>query len=386
LNESREIRVGIVFFLGLAFLLVLTVIIGRGELKIHRGYYTIDALFEHIQGLRKNDVVELSGMEIGRVDSIELDGDFIRVGLRIDEKYNLRKDSKIIIADRSLIGGKVVSVEMGEGEETLEAGSTVFGETSPTPVELIKQASGFAEGLENKLEEAGSIIPELQSLIASLKSISEAVETGKGTVGKLIKEDKLYGDMEETLKTAKSAAGEISEYTKGLARIKTYLGVDSAHNFDASRTLTGVFLRVEPRPEKLYILGGKALTGGGTEWSEEDSTSLELDAQIGRRWLSEKLTGRIGLFESRVGAGLDYRFNDRFSITVEGRDVWTEEKNEGISPFLLRGRLNFMLVEGVYIHAGADNILDGAAFNAGLKLEYSDEDIKHFVGLLSLGK
>lgn len=378
---SKEVRVGFVFFLGLALLLVFTIIIGRGELRLHRGYYTVDVLFEHVRGLRRNDVVELAGMEIGRVDSIRMEEDMIRVSLRIDEAYSIRKDAEITIGERSLIGGKVVFVGWGEEKDFLQPGAVVAGEAAPTPVDVIKQISGLGEGLEEKLGEAGELIPELKSLLESLNQISSAIERGEGTIGKLVKEDDVYYDLSDTLKSARTVTTELSDFAEGLGRIRTYIGADAAHNFDTSHTLWGVYLRIEPRPEKLYKIGGKALIGSGTSWSERDDHSLELDFQIGWRFLEERLTGRVGVFESRAGAGLDYRFNERFSATVEGRDVWTGRKDEGIRPFLLRGRLNYRLFRGVYLHAGADNILDNPGFNAGLRLEYGDEDIKHLVGV-----
>ncbi len=383
---NKETRVGLAFFAGLALLLVLTVIIGRGELAIHRGYYNVDVLFENIQGLRRNDVVELSGMEIGRVDSIHMEKDMIRVRLRINDDYRIRKDARVAIAERSLIGGKMVAVEMGRSEETVAPGSVIEGETAPTPLELIKQASGFASSLEDKLQELDNILPEVASLAASLNRIASSIERGEGTLGKLITEDEVYLDLSETLKSAKSASAEIAKYTEGLDRVKTYIGADAAYNADTSRTLAGVYLRIEPRPEKLYLVGGKALTGSGTRWSEDDEQSLEIDLQIGRRWADGKLTGRAGLFESRLGAGLDYKFNERLSMTVEGRDVWTGTKDENISPFLLRGRFNLRLIGGLYLHAGADNLLDNPGLNAGIRFEYSDEDIKHLVGILSIGR
>ncbi len=383
---SKEARVGFVFFLGLAFLLLLTVIIGRGELRIHRGFYYIDVLFENVQGLRKNDVVELAGMEIGRVDSVELEEDLIRVRLRIDNEFRIREDADFVIGERSLLGGKVVAAGMGSSEEKIPPGGTVRGETAPTPADLIKHAAGFVEGLEKQFGEAERILPELQALLESLNRITSSIEKGKGTIGKLVMEDEVYHDLSDILKSAQSATEEISQYTEALARIRTYIGAEAAHNFDTSHTLTGVYLRIEPRPEKLYIIGGKALTGSGTRWSEEDDHSLELDLQVGWRWFEERLTARVGVFESRAGAGLDYKFNERLSMTVEGRDVWTGAKDEGISPFLLRGRLNLRVLRGVYLHAGADNILDTPGFNAGVRLEYSDEDIKHLVGVLSLGR
>lgn len=383
---SKEVRVGLVFFLGLALLLVFTIIIGRGELRLHRGYYTVDVLFEHVQGLRRNDVVELAGMEIGRVDSIRMEEDAVRVSLRIDEAYGIRKDADITIGERSLIGGKVVSVGRGKEKDFLKPGDVVAGRAAPTPVDVIEQISGLGEGLEEKLGEAGELIPELKSLLESLNRISSSIERGEGTIGKLVKEDDVYYDLSDTLKSARTVTAEMSEFAESFGRLKTHIGVNATHNFDTSNTLWGVYLHIKPRPDKLYKIGGKALTGSSTRWSDEDDHSLELDFQIGWRFLEERLTGRVGAFESRAGAGVDYKFNERFSMTVEGRDVWTGRKDEGIRPFLLRGRLDYRLFRGVSLHVGADNILDEPGFTAGLRIDYGDEDIRHLVGVAGVSR
>ncbi len=53
---------------------------------------------------------------------------------------------------------------------------------------------------------------------------------------------------------------------------------------------------------------------------------------------------------------------------------------------MLRSRLQIRIWRGFDIHAGADNILDEAALNAGIRLQYSDEDIKYMISALTLGR
>ena len=416
---STEVKVGFVFFLGLGLLVILTIIIGQGEISIGKKGYCIDVLFDSVGGLRKNDTVELAGMEVGKVESLRIGEDRISVRLRIDNGVKIRKDSEIVIIEKSLLGGRVVSITMGEGGEIVPPGATLTGRKLPAATDLIAKASEIGEEFEKTLVELEEIMPkltstfeamekitkkiekgegtlgkllteeelyeELSSTIQAMDRITKKVEKGEGTIGKLLTEEELYEDAVETVKSARVAADGIAKLTKRIEKVKTYVGVYSAHNEDTSQTLTKVYVRIEPRPHKFYLIGGAGLTGPGTQWDEKDEADLELDLQLGRRFFNNKLTGRIGLFETRVGAGIDYAFNNRLSLSVEGRNVWTKEKDENIDPFLLRGRFQCKIWRGFYLHAGADNILDEPGLNLGLRLEYSDEDIKYILGTLSTG-
>lgn len=432
---STEVKVGAVFFVGLAILAVLIIMVGEGELRLHRRSYTIDVLFDSVgvEGPRKNDSVELGGMEVGKVESLEMHDDKIRVRLRIDHGVEIKKDSEITIREKSLLGGKVIFITMGSPEaETVSAGSTLTGELVPGTTELVVTITHAGEKFERTLmkleeplaqltntlesmdkitstieegksplgklvidEELGKklekiivglekAVPKMTSALESMDNILKKVEKGEGTLGKLLSEDELYEDVSETLKSAKVAGKKVAEFAERIEKVRTYVGIDSAYNEENSHTLTKIYVRIEPRPDKLYLLGATALTGPGTEWDEKDEADPELDLQIGRRFLDNKLTGTIGLFETRVGAGLDYAFNDRLSLSLEGRDTWSREKDEDIEPFLMRSRLQCRIWRGFYIHAGADNLLDEPALNVGIRVEYDDEDIKYILSTLSL--
>ena len=383
---STEIKVGFVFFLGLGLIVILTIMVGQGELNLNKKTYCIDVLFDSVGGLRKNDTVELSGMEIGRVQSLQIERSKIRVRLRLNKDVKIKSDCEIVIIEKSLLGGRVVSISMGESGETVLPGTTLKGKRVPGTTELIAKASKIGEKLETTLTEVESAAPVLTSTLETMDRITKRIEEGKGTLGKLVVEEDLYEDVSETLKSARAAADEVAKFTERVEQLKTYIGVDSAYNDDTGQALSKVYLRIEPKPNKLYLIGAAALTGTGTEWDEKDEADLELDLQLGRRFLDNKLTGRIGLFETRVGAGVDYAFNDKLSLSIEGRDVWTEEKDEGIDPFLMRSRLQYRIWRGLFIHVGADNILDEPAVNFGLRLEYSDEDIKYMLSILNISQ
>jgi len=147
------------------------------------------------------------------------------------------------------------------------------------------------------------------------------------------------------------------------------------------------YLQIEPNPSKVYRVGVSLLSGENTEAERTDSPDTELDAQIGLRFFSNRLTARAGLLEGRVGGGLDYLiWRDHLLATVEGRDVWTKDKDEHIEPFLLRAGFTVNIWWGFYAYLGADNILDHPGFNGGLGLRIQDEDIKSLFGLINFSQ
>ena len=434
MSSSTHVKVGFVFFLGLAVFAVVTIMVGQGEFSLRNRGYCFDVIFDSVGGLRKNESVELGGMEAGKVKSLSIEGNKIRVGLRINEGIEIKKDCSITILEKSLLGGRVVSISMGSpGEQQITPGTTMKGEIVPGVTELIARASHLEEKIEQVLSEIEKPVSELNSVLKSIGRIADKIEKGKGIMGKLVNDEKLgesmektltrmedagtkmnsalqsigritdkiekgegtlgkfvtqedmYEEITETLESVKAAGEKVTEFTRCIEQIKTYIGVDSAYNEKNEHVLTKVYLRIEPIPDKLYIVGANALTGPGTEWDKEDKLDVELDLQLGKRFFNNRFTGRIGIFESRVGAGFDIGLNKNFTWTVEGRDTWKNEKDENIDPFLLRSRIQWRVWRGIYIHAGADNILDEPAFNVGIRLEYYDEHVKYLVSTIAAG-
>ena len=386
MSSLIHVKVGFIFFLGLAVLAVVTIMVGQGEFDLRNRGYCFDVIFDSVGGLRKNDSVELGGMEVGKVKSLSIEGNKIRVGLRIDEGVKIKKDCRITILEKSLLGGRVISINMGSpGEQQITPSATMKGEVIPGVTELIAKASNLEEKIEQALSELEKPASELTSVLESVKRITDKIEKGEGTVGKLITQEDMYGEVTETLESVKAAGEKVTEFTRRMDRIKTYIGVDSAYNEKNEHVLTKVYLRIEPIPDKLYIVGANILTGPGTEWEEKDEPDIDLDLQLGRRFFNNKFTGRVGIFETRAGAGFDILLNKNLTWTVEGRDAWRKEKDENIDPFLLRSRIQWRIRKGIYIHAGADNILDETAFNVGIRLEYHDEHVKYLVSTIAAG-
>ena len=88
--------------------------------------YKIYASFGRTDGLNVGDAVRLSGVNIGRVTSAELDKNFrTKLTMEINGKYKIPEDSSASIISFGLIGGKYVEIDVGGSEEYLPAGGNI---------------------------------------------------------------------------------------------------------------------------------------------------------------------------------------------------------------------------------------------------------------------
>lgn len=140
MNKSREIAVGIFVFIGLVCVGWMAIKLGRMELFSSKGY-ELSARFDSASGLRPGADVEISGVPVGRVTSIQLDEDPMRtqaiVYIRLDRNLHLSDDTIASIKTSGLIGDKYVSLSRGGSEEEIPPGGIITETESPTDLEAL---------------------------------------------------------------------------------------------------------------------------------------------------------------------------------------------------------------------------------------------------------
>lgn len=89
--------------------------------------YILNAHFESIEGIVKGSDVKMSGIKIGYVDSIELDGAtfLANVKLQIDKSYEIPDDSRAIVTSSGLIGNRFINIVPGGADELLQNNSNI---------------------------------------------------------------------------------------------------------------------------------------------------------------------------------------------------------------------------------------------------------------------
>ena len=89
--------------------------------------YTLQARFDHIDGLGVGADVRLAGVKVGSVNEERIDPRNFQavVSLSVRNDLKLPKDSAAIITSESLLGGKYLSLQAGGDETMLQPGETI---------------------------------------------------------------------------------------------------------------------------------------------------------------------------------------------------------------------------------------------------------------------
>ncbi len=134
---DAELVVGSLLFVVVGILAYISVQLGRFDLTGSWGYM-VQADFSTAGGLQNGAVVELAGVEIGRVEAVDLADYRARVKMKIRRDIPLVEDSRVAIKTRGLIGERYVEITPGQATTQIQSGGQFRHTESPVDIpELI---------------------------------------------------------------------------------------------------------------------------------------------------------------------------------------------------------------------------------------------------------
>ena len=121
---NLELAVGVFVLVGLACLAYLAVHLGK--LELFGGGYRVMADFDNISGLKPGATVEVAGVEVGRVDSIQLSsGDRAKLVLKMHPGIKLYDDAIASVRTKGIIGDKYVKLSPGSSGKAIPNGGKI---------------------------------------------------------------------------------------------------------------------------------------------------------------------------------------------------------------------------------------------------------------------
>jgi phospholipid/cholesterol/gamma-HCH transport system substrate-binding protein len=160
--------------------------------------YHVTAHFSDAAGLKSGDDVKVAGLDAGKVDSVEVSGGEVVVGLKVDRAVEMPKDSRAVITIETLLGKKNVTLEAGESNEPLAEGSVIPLERTITPVDILDIADtsvdllegSDADALETFMVEVSKITrgkrDQITTLINGFGDTAAAINTRRAELSRLI--------------------------------------------------------------------------------------------------------------------------------------------------------------------------------------------------------
>lgn len=103
------------------------------------GGYQVYADFAGVGGLKTGDSVQISGVKVGRVGTVQLAPEtyLARVYIDLDSELKLPTDTAALISSESLLGGRYLSLEPGADEEVIPSGGRIQYTQAPQNLEQL---------------------------------------------------------------------------------------------------------------------------------------------------------------------------------------------------------------------------------------------------------
>jgi len=197
-----QLRVGVLVVIAMAILVVLVFLItgSKGLFLTNAVVYTY---MDDSAALTEGSAVRLNGIIIGKVQRIELSGStesnrIVRLVLEVQERRlpQIPADSLAAIGAENVLGTKYVNIKKGKAVETVKPGGEVKSLDTREFDEVVQ--SGYA------------LLTSLQGMLKRIDAIVGLVETGKGSIGKLLVDDELYNRVLAIEKDFQKVSGALA--------------------------------------------------------------------------------------------------------------------------------------------------------------------------------
>lgn len=249
---SNEVKVGI--FVVFIFIIFVVLSVKIGELNLSKkGTYPFTMVFPTVEGLNISSNIELAGVNVGKVTGIMLNKDYTAVvTAALNEDIKLPIDSTASIGTKGVLGDRIIILSPGVSKNYIDPGgnlartkvppsmdtllmqvgelasnltqlsaslTTAFGDqetmrdivvnlrdlSANTSSLVAENKDNISDILTNMREITNNFTVVSQNLTSTSKNIDEMVGTinsGQGSLGKLVTDETLYNSMVDFMESA----------------------------------------------------------------------------------------------------------------------------------------------------------------------------------------
>jgi phospholipid/cholesterol/gamma-HCH transport system substrate-binding protein len=288
-----ELKVGITVLIA-SLVLTILILLMSGTGGIFTRKMTLVSYFDNAGGLREGAPVRLQGVDIGNVTKIMVVSDPsrqlapVQVTMKVIPKYhqNIRKDSVTTLSTAGVLGETYIDIDSSQAKG-LEAkeGDVMTTRESPQIEDVVRASQSTLQNMDSLLKRVDRIIAyvesgqgsigkviydaslynQLNATVAQFQGLVANVANGKGSLGKLLVDDQLYKSANDTvdklnhiiddLRAGKGTAGKfLSDSTLYDNANKTMASVKQmTDDINAGKGAIGVMARDQEFANKLKV-------------------------------------------------------------------------------------------------------------------------------------
>jgi phospholipid/cholesterol/gamma-HCH transport system substrate-binding protein len=233
---SHKVRLGIFISLGILIFILAIYFIGEKQ-QLFRSTFRLSGVFKDVAGLQVGNNVRLSGINVGTIDNISMISDTsVRVIILIDENIRqfIKKDAVAGIGSEGLMGNKVLVISPGTGGQKTIENDDVIATSQPTDIDDI-------------LVSLKTTIDNTAYITGDLAKITTNIESGKGTIGRLMMDKTWRQNLEATIINLKDGSvgfrtfmDKTTELDSILVRLNKTIDNTSSITYDLSKITNNI--------------------------------------------------------------------------------------------------------------------------------------------------
>jgi len=213
-NENYKLKLGLFVLGGLGLFIMGVFIIGRQK-NMFDPVFKITSSFYNVSGLQVGNNVRFSGINVGTVNNIRIINDStVQVEMLIKQSVQefIKSNSLVAVGSEGIIGDRILIISQGTSDSpTVKKGQELLS-TEPIEIDaIISSVEITALNLE-------VVSGELADIMSNLNS-------GKGTLGKLIQDHTIADNLKKTMSNLESSSKGLDdnmEAAKGNILLRGY--------------------------------------------------------------------------------------------------------------------------------------------------------------------
>ncbi len=266
---------------------------------------------------------------------------------------------------------EITSTNKGKVSSILDRANNIAG----TLDNLVNDNS--PEGFKQTWGRVMKSLNRLDVVMKNAEEVSDKINSGKGTIGRLINDD-------ATVEKIETAVEKVSTIFDTASAIETSFDFHTEYMANASLAKSFVGVKIQPGLDRYYELAVVDDPKGVTYHSEVQRDTNGIPTTVNQ---SETYKERVkftalfakniydftikgGLIENRGGVGFDYNFyRHKFKFSIEAFDF---------ADTYVRAYLRYNFYRGIYLTGGGDNIFNKDNYSTfiGAGLFLTNDDLK----------
>ncbi len=375
---NNETKVGLFVLIGLA-------VAAMGIMKLSdirwESRYTLYFIFDDVQAIRDKSPIKIAGVEVGRVEKIELMEGKAKITSRISREVPIYANAKVRVKLIGLIGSQFLDLKPGDSTALrLKDGDMLKGDPPRSINDLVDKLADLLEGKDGK----GGIANDISATMANLRSISDSlnsaigkqrveleemvvnfhqfsgdlkgmakdmhdltsankenftismtklrtlleridevvakIQKGEGAVGRLVADKEMGEEVKKTVANLKQASESGKEVLARFTKFRSFWELQLRAAPGASIARGDAAIRLQPRPHKYYFIGVNNAGDRKDEFRNEGDYEKKntITGLLGKEF--GPVTVELGAIRSSVGVGIKYFPFNRELEKEEERD------------------------------------------------------------------